>query len=244
LRPEFAAVEPDQPMSRRPRKRRVLRFVVFVAVTWILLSVCSVLALRIVDPPVTAVMLLEPGPVGAIDYRWVARERIAGTAARAVIAAEDQKFLSHRGIDLDAIGDAVQSWRGGDELRGASTITQQVAKNLFLWNGRSFLRKGLEAWFAILLDGLLPKQRILEIYLNVAEFGPKIFGVEAATAKYFGRTAAGLSQEEAAALAAALPSPKRLSVNPPSDYVRMRQREILEQMRLLEQRGHYLGLAW
>jgi monofunctional biosynthetic peptidoglycan transglycosylase len=221
-----------------------LRFLFAIVLAWLLLSLGAVIALRFVDPPVTAVMLLEPGPVDAIDYRWVSGDRISVSAARAVIAAEDQKFLTHRGLDFDAIDDAVEAWQDGDELRGASTITQQVAKNLFLWNGRSFLRKGLEAWFAVLIDALVPKQRILEIYLNIAEFGPEVFGVEAAAARFFGRPAVGLTESEAAILAAVLPSPKRMRANPPSDYVRMRQREILGQMRLLDERGHYIGLNW
>ena len=207
-------------------------------------SVGAVALLRIVDPPWTAVMLAEPGSVMALEHDWVAAERIAGAAARAVIAAEDQKFLSHRGFDLDSIGAAIDDYRAGDGLRGASTITQQVAKNLFLWNGRSFLRKGLEAWLAILIESFWPKRRIMEVYLNVAQFGPDVFGVGAAAQRYFGVTAAELTPAQAALLAAVLPSPRRYDAGAPSEYVRGRQDWVLAQMQLLERRGHYRGLDW
>ena len=203
-----------------------------------------VLALRWFAPPVTAMMLQQPGAVRDIDYRWVPRRAIAGTAARAAIAAEDQRFLGHHGIDFESLGDALDDFQAGDDLRGASTITQQVAKNVFLWSGRSFVRKGLEAYFALLLESLLPKQRILEIYLNIVELGPETFGVEAAAQRFFGRPAAALTAEQAALLAAVLPNPRRLRAVDPSSYVRGRQAWVLEQMRLLEERGHYRGLGW
>lgn len=211
---------------------------------WLVVSVGAVLALRFVDPPFSAVMLLEPGPFADIEYTWVPRQAIAYDAARAVMAAEDQRFLAHHGIDFVSLDQAIADYRDGDTLRGASTITQQVAKNLFLWQGRSFVRKGLEAYFAVLLELALPKERILEIYLNVAEFGPNVFGVEAASRKYFGKSAASLHTSEAALLAAVLPNPKRLRVAQPSAYVRERQSWIAGQMRLLESRGHYRGIDW
>src|SRR5690606_13376924 len=189
-------------------------------------------------------MLLEPGPLRAIRYEWVDRDRIAVELARAVIAAEDQKFLIHNGFDFDSIGRALEDYRRGEGLRGASTITQQVAKNVFLWNGRSFVRKALEAYFALLLETLLPKQRILEIYLNVAELGPNVFGVQAAAREVFGADASQLTAAQAALLAAVLPSPKRYSAASPSAYVRGRQAAILAEMQLLEARGHYRGLDW
>lgn len=229
--------------SRQP-KRRYLRFAVYALLGWCALSAAAAVLVRFVDPPVTAVMLLEPGAVAAIDNRWVPRGRIAEDAARAVIAAEDQRFLSHHGLDLKQVGSAIEDWRGGGELRGASTITQQVAKNLFLWNGRSIVRKAIEAWLAVVIDALVPKDRLLEIYLNIAEFGPGVFGIEAAAMHYFDRSAAQLSAADAATLAAVLPNPKRLKANPPGEYVRTRRREILEQMRLLDRRGHYVGLSW
>jgi monofunctional biosynthetic peptidoglycan transglycosylase len=129
--------------------------------------------------------------------------------------------------------DAYAGYRSGAKLRGASTITQQTAKNVFLWSGRSWVRKGLEAWFTLLLELLWPKQRILEAYLNVAEFGPGVFGVEAAAQTYFGKPAARLGPREAALLAAVLPNPLRLRVDRPSAYVLARQDWILDQMRRL-----------
>jgi monofunctional biosynthetic peptidoglycan transglycosylase len=210
----------------------------------VLLSVAAVLALRRVDPPFTAVMLEQPGSVHALEHTWVGRADIAWNAARAVIASEDQRFVAHHGIDFAQLDDAITEYRDGGDLRGASTLTQQVAKNLFLWQGRSFVRKALEAYFAVLIELLWSKERILEVYLNVAEFGPGVFGVEAAAQKFFGTRAESLSPSQAALLAAVLPNPERLSVAKPSEYVRGRQTWIAAQVRLLDERGHYRGLVW
>ncbi len=207
-------------------------------------SIAAVAVLRFVPPPVTAMMIWQGGPLRRLDYVWVGRRDISATAARAVIAAEDQKFLQHHGFDFQSIDRAIDDYRSGDDLRGASTITQQVAKNLFLWPSRSFVRKGFEAYFAVLLEAMWPKQRILEVYLNTAELGPGIFGVEAAARNYFGASARSLSPAQAALLAAVLPNPRRLHVESPSIYVRSRQAWILAQMGLLEGRGHYRGLGW
>jgi monofunctional biosynthetic peptidoglycan transglycosylase len=203
-----------------------------------------VLALRWLDPPVTAMMLEQPGPIGEVEHIWVDRAHISVAAARAVIASEDQRFFEHHGLDFDSIERALDDYQSGDDLRGASTITQQVAKNLFLWGGRSFVRKAFEAYFALLIEALLPKQRILDIYLNVAELGPNVFGVEAAARRYFDTSAAKLNASQAALLAAVLPNPRRLSAASPSAYVRGRQAWVLEQMTLLQTRGHYRALVW
>ncbi len=224
--------------------RRLVRYALIVTVAGIVLSVAAAASLRAIDPPTTVVMLLEPGPVADIDYRWVDRSRISAAAARAVIAAEDQRFLEHHGIDLDQMSTALRDYRRGEPLRGASTITQQVAKNVFLWNGRSLVRKALEAWFALLIELTVPKQRILEVYLNIAEFGRGVFGVEAAARSMFGLASADLSVQDAATLAAVLPSPKRMRADAPSAYVQTRAAEIAGQMRLLDERGHYVGLDW
>lgn len=221
-----------------------MRRLVLACLLFIVLSAGAVLALRWVDPPVTSVMLLQPGPVGELHYRWVDREAISWDAARAVIASEDQRFADHHGIDFVSLDRALEDYAGGDGLRGASTITQQVAKNLFLWQGRSFVRKALEAYFAVLLELCLTKERILELYLNVAELGPRVFGVEAAADEYFGSSASGLDLEHAALLAAVLPNPRRLLAARPSEYVRERQSEIVSEVRLLESRGHYRGIDW
>jgi monofunctional biosynthetic peptidoglycan transglycosylase len=211
---------------------------------WLAVTLGAVAALRFVNPPATMVMLLEPGSVGELEHTWVSRDEISWNAARAVIASEDQRFVEHHGIDFVQLDRALAAYRDGDNLRGASTITQQVAKNVFLWQSRSLVRKALEAYFAVLIEMCWTKERILEVYLNVAEFGPQVFGVEAASHEYFRSNAAKLNATDAALLAAVLPNPLTLRVARPSDYVRERQRFIASQVRLLEERGHYRGLDW
>jgi monofunctional biosynthetic peptidoglycan transglycosylase len=176
-------------------------------------------------------MLRDPGPDA--EHDWVPWSEISPHAAVAVIAAEDQKFPMHDGFDLEAIDRALADARRGIRLRGASTISQQVAKNLFLWPGQSWLRKGLEAWFTMWIEFLWPKRRILEVYLNSAEFGRGVWGIEAASRRYFGKQARLLNRPEAALLAAVLPNPQRYRVANPSPFVRQRQGWILKQMRLL-----------
>ncbi len=153
--------------------------------------------------------------------------------ALAVVAAEDQRFPDHWGFDTREIAAALQRHLDGGQLRGASTISQQVARNLFLWQGRSFVRKGLEAWFTALLEGLWPKRRILEMYLNFAQTGERTFGVAAASRRYFGVEPDRLSAGQAALLAAALPNPVRYRVAAPSDYLLSRREWVLQQMRNL-----------
>lgn len=171
-----------------------------------------------------------------IDQRWVSREEISPYLFNAVIAAEDQQFYNHSGIDFKAISLALSDYREGGSLRGASTISQQVAKNLFLSPSRSLLRKGLEAWFTIWIELLWSKERILEVYVNIAEWGDHIFGIEAASQYYFNISASKLNISQCALLASVLPNPHIYSVNNPSDHVRKRQRWILKQMRNL---GYY-----
>jgi monofunctional biosynthetic peptidoglycan transglycosylase len=226
------------------RGGRIARVLAAVLLVWFASTFSAVLALRWVAPPFTAVMLEQPGRLAKLDYRWVDGKAIARTAARAAMAAEDQRFLEHHGIDFVSLDHALEDYRAGDGLRGASTITQQVAKNLFLWQGRSFVRKALEAYFALLIEFLWSKQHILETYLNIAEFGPGVFGVEAAAQRFFAVSASRLNAPQAALLAAVLPNPRRLNAARPSAYVRNRQAWILTQMRLLEARGHYQGLDW
>lgn len=221
-----------------------MRGLVVVLLAWLLLSFGAVWSFRLVNPPFTTVMVLEPGALGDLRHTWVDRDAIAWAAASAVVAAEDQRFAQHHGIDWVSLDSALAEYRDGGDLRGASTITQQVAKNLFLWQGRSLARKGLEAYFAMLIELCWSKERILEVYLNVAEFGPRVFGVEAAAREYFGTSAARLDRSQAALLAAVLPNPQRLRASDPSAYVRGRQAWILAQMGLLEARGHYRGIDW
>lgn len=153
--------------------------------------------------------------------------------ASAVIASEDQNFLHHYGFDLGAIERAIDHDERSRRLRGGSTLTQQTAKNLFLWPDRTWVRKGLEAYFTVLMETCWGKRRILETYLNIVEFGDGVYGVEAASERYFHKSAARLTPEDAAVLAAVLPNPRRLRPNAPSRYLRERQQWILQQMRQL-----------
>ncbi len=213
-------------LRRAPRatRRRWGRALWIAAAIVLLLPAALVAPWRWLPPPTTAFMLRERLAEGRdIHYRWASWSDISRNLALCVVAAEDQKFPDHYGFDFDSIARATQE-RG--RLRGASTISQQAAKNLFLWPGRSFLRKGIEAYFTVWIELLWPKRRILEMYLNVAEFGPGVFGAEAASRRMFGRSARDLSLHEAALLAAVLPSPKRMSAARPSAYVRERAFEI------------------
>ncbi len=214
-----------------------------------LISLVVVLLLRVVPPVSSAFMLARysEGLFGArskttIEYHWKNWKGISPQMALAAVAAEDQKFPHHFGFDLQAIRDALEDMGEGGRFRGASTISQQVAKNLFLWKGKSFVRKGLEAYFTVLIETLWPKRRILEVYLNIAEFGDGIYGVEAAANRYFGKPAAKLTTKESALLAAVLPNPKKLKVAAPSVYVRLRCMRIETQMRNLGQ--GYLKNVW
>jgi monofunctional glycosyltransferase len=209
---------------------RTLRLIAWTIAICVTVSAGTVAAFRWIDPPTSAFMIRER-LAAPIRHRWVDDANISAHIKVAVIAAEDQNFPAHRGFDLQSINEALEDRQRGRRVRGASTISQQVAKNLFLWPGQSWLRKGLEAYFTVLIETLWPKQRILEVYLNVAEFGRGVFGVGAASDVYFRKRAARLNQYDAALLAAVLPSPKRMRVNAPSNYVRSRQQWILEQMR-------------
>lgn len=166
-------------------------------------------------------------------HQWRALTEISPHLQQAVVAAEDQKFLQHSGFDLQAIEKALVYNSKGRKVRGASTISQQTAKNVFLWTGRSWLRKGLESGFTLLIEGAWGKQRILEVYLNSVEFGPGIYGAEAAAQRFFGIPAQRLNRQQAALLAAVLPNPHRFLVQAPSPYVRKRQQWILKQMQQL-----------
>lgn len=166
-------------------------------------------------------------------HHWQPLSQISPHLLQAVVAAEDQKFLQHSGFDMQAIEKALVYNSKGRKLRGASTISQQTAKNVFLWTGRSWLRKGLESGFTLLIEGAWGKQRILEVYLNSVEFGPGIYGAEAAAQQFFGIPAARLNRQQAALLAAVLPNPHRFLVQAPSPYVRKRQQWILKQMQQL-----------
>jgi monofunctional biosynthetic peptidoglycan transglycosylase len=199
-------------------------------------------ALRWVNPPTSAFILetrltalSEGDHAYRTDYEWVDLENISPHAAIAVVASEDQQFPFHAGFDFNSIRESVRASEKGKKkhLRGASTISQQVAKNLFLWNGYSFMRKGLEAWFTVIMELTWPKERILEVYLNIAEFGRGIYGVQAASERFFHKPASRLSSSEAATLAAVLPNPIKMHADKPSAYVSERREQILGQMRAL-----------
>ncbi|WP_241235054.1 monofunctional biosynthetic peptidoglycan transglycosylase [Amphritea opalescens] len=203
-----------------------------------LIPFLGVLMLRFVDPVVWMWQLQrELNPPASYpaetQHHWVSLTEISPAMQLAVIASEDQTFPQHWGLDIDSIYAAISSNQRGGAVRGASTLTQQTAKNLFLWPARSYLRKGLEAGLAVLMELLWNKPRILEIYLNIVEFGPGIYGVEAASQAYFHKPAKQLTATEAARLAAVLPNPYRLSAAAPSDYVWQRTQWIQNQMRLL-----------
>ena len=225
------------PKRRIARLHRLLRIAGLAVVAWAALTVLAVVALRWIDPPFTAFMIadrvsaLVTRPPGYdFAYEWRDWEHISKNAAIAVVAAEDQKFPEHRGFDFKQIDKALADRERGRRVRGASTISQQVAKNLFLWRGQSWFRKGIEAGITVLIEAAWSKQRILEMYLNIAQFGRGTYGVQAASQKYFDKDAARLSQAEAALLAAVLPAPTRYKADAPSNYVRRRQAWIQRQI--------------
>ena len=230
--------------------RTLLRRLIRLLLWLMLASALLVLLLRWLPPPGTALMLerrLEAwssDPHFVLQHRWRPWSELPDDLKMAVIAAEDQRFAEHWGFDLHAIQAALAHNQQGGSLRGASTLSQQVAKNLFLWSGRSWPRKALEAWFTLLIELLWPKERILEVYLNSVEWGDGVFGAEAAARQHFGLGASYLSAQQAAQLAAVLPNPRQWSAGQPSPYVRQRAAWIRQQTRQLGG-SHYLArLHW
>jgi len=229
-------------VTKTPKKRSRLRrwlacCLLFALLAWLGLSAVPVLILRWLPPPTTAFMLQYSASDAAAErelrYSWTDWHHISPAMRLAVVAAEDQKFPTHQGFDLASIENAIRDYLHGEDLRGASTISQQVAKNLFLWPGRNFGRKALEAWFTLLIELTWPKQRILEVYLNIAEFGPGLYGVEVASRTFFDKSATMLDAREAALLATVLPNPRVYDAANPSDYMLRRQRWIQQQMQQL-----------
>lgn len=222
--------------SRLSRIRRLFRALLRLLGYCMLASILWVFTYKWVDPPITALQIrayfrLEDGA----DFKktWVDFEDVHPNVPLALVAAEDQRFAHHWGFDWEAIKAAAEYNRTHTNTRGASTITQQVAKNVFLWPQRSWIRKGLEAWFTLWIELFWSKERILEVYMNVAETGEGIFGVEAASQTYFKKPAAKLSRREAALLAATMPSPKRNNPGKPTAYLSKRGARIEYQMRIL-----------
>ncbi len=218
----------------RPLPLRILRLLAGAGLGWIALTILLVLPWRWVAPPTSAFMLRERVASDApVRYEWVSWEDMSPHVPISAVAAEDQNFPTHFGFDFDAMAEAWDERRRGERFRGASTISQQLAKNLYLWPGQSFVRKGLEAWFTVAIEILWTKRRILEVYLNVAEFGPGVFGIAAASRHAFDRNPGELTAGQAATLVAVLPSPKRMSAARPSEYVQRRSRDIQRQVRNL-----------
>lgn len=232
-------------MSARVRRRRWRSWLWKLPLLLLALSVLQVATLRFVDPPFSAFMVarqLEAWRAGdwsfRVAYDWRDLEDIAPSLPLSLVAAEDQNFASHDGFDFAAIEKARAHNARGGRTRGASTISQQLAKNLFLWQGRSWVRKGIEAWYTVLIEALWPKRRILEVYANVAEFGDGIYGAQAAARSYWRKDAAQLTPGESARLAAVLPSPKRYRAVDPGPYVQRRARWIERNVRRIGGAGY------
>lgn len=196
--------------------RWLIRFLFKALVGFLGLSLGSVLLFKFLPVPVTATMLMDEN---GITKDWTSLSNIDRSMVRAVIAAEDGKFCLHEGFDREAIEKAIESNRQGGRIRGGSTISQQTAKNVFLWQGGGYVRKGFEAWFTVLIEQIWGKRRIMEVYLNVAETGIGTYGVEAGAQRYFDKSAASLTPIEAARMAAALPLPKERSVKNPRGWL-------------------------
>ncbi|CAN5140648.1 monofunctional biosynthetic peptidoglycan transglycosylase [soil metagenome] len=219
--------------------RLILRVIKLLFILFIGTSLFGVLLFRFVNPPVTLLMIQRgferkaAGKEWKIDKHWVSFDQIADPMKRAAVAAEDQSFLENHGFDFRAIEKAIKKNSKSKKLIGGSTITQQTAKNVFLWPGRTIIRKGFEAYFTMLMEVFWSKKRIMEVYLNVIEMGDGIYGVEAASQAYFHKPASELTNHEAAAIAVIFPSPLKWSATKPTRYLRHRQYLIMRNMRRL-----------
>lgn len=217
--------------------RRVWKFFWKLVIWFLIISIGLTVLYRFVPVPVTPLMVIrlfeqtfDSEKKVKLDKDWVPISEISKHAAQAVYASEDQKFLDHHGFDFEAMQKAWENNKKGKLVKGASTITQQTVKNVFLWPGRNYLRKGLEAYFTVLVELIWPKERIMEVYLNVIEMGPGIYGIEAAAQNYYGKSAIDLNRNEAAMIAAVLPNPIRWNPKKPTPYILGRQVWIMKQM--------------
>ncbi len=208
-------------MRRLLRNIALALFIVLVAG-----PVVTVILYRFIPPPVTPLMVIRAVEGRGLDHRWRGIDKVSPALPRALIAAEDSGFCEHHGFDFNALQKAYANNEAGKKIRGGSTISQQTAKNVFLWPGRSYVRKGLEAWFTVLIETFWGKKRIMEVYLNSIEYGSGIYGAEAAAQRYFGVGADALSQAQASRLAAILPSPLKWKVIKPGKYVAKRSKKI------------------
>ena len=230
--PETRTARPERrppPASRRRRGRPLLVLALILA----LFPLVSVLTTALIPPPVTILMLQRFAAGDGMDYRWRSLDRISPHLVTAAIASEDARFCSHHGFDMEAIQKAMEHNEDSGRVRGGSTISQQTAKNVFLWPQRSWIRKGLEAGYTVLIETIWGKRRIMEVYLNVAEMGPGIYGAEAGARHWFGVSAADLSPQQAARLAAILPSPRRYQAAAPGPYVRRRSARVQANARVV-----------
>lgn len=230
---------PAKPVAE-PKKRRRRGFFRKLILLMIGLPLFFVALYRFVPPPVTYLMVEQAIKGNGLDYRWRSLDKMSPNLVRAVIASEDATFCAHRGFDMKAIRQAMEAnERAGEggRIRGGSTISQQTAKNAFLWSGRGWIRKGLEAGFTVLIETFWGKPRIMEVYLNVAEFAPGVYGAEAASRHWFNKSAADLTPREAARLAAVLPSPRRYNAGSPGPYVRRRSGRIQAAMGTVRNEG-------
>lgn len=230
--------------------RRLTRWIVVAGIVWVVATTTLVLLFRFVDPPGSSFMLqrtieaaIRDEPDFRLSHQWRRLAEISPHLRIAVIASEDQKFPRHYGFDFETLREVAAEHLAGDGRRGGSTISQQTAKNLFLWPGRSWVRKGFEAWFTVLIEALWPKRRILEVYLNIAQFGDDVYGAEGAARTYFGKPASALTLDEATRLAAVLPAPNRYRVAPPSTQIIERARWIQGQIDALGGPAYLAGIA-
>jgi len=217
--PDMPKAKP-RPRSARPLWRRVLMLLVKAAIAFVAGSLLWVLAYRFVNPPITLTMIGDIVAGHGVTKRWMPLSRIDPSMARAVIGAEDSRFCQHDGFDLEAIEQAYKRNQRGGRIRGGSTISQQTAKNVFLWQGGGYFRKALEAWFTLLIENIWGKRRIMEVYLNVAETGIGTYGVNAGAMRYFKHDASRLTDREAAQIAAVLPLPKKRAAIAPRGFTR------------------------
>jgi len=228
-----------KPKAKKPLLKKVTNIATKIFLYFLLVSVIWVIAYRFINPPITLLMVLRnierkaDGKSFKTEKKWVKFEDMSDNMKRAAVSAEDQLFLKHIGFDMKAIEKAFASNKKGKKIKGGSTISQQTAKNVFLWPGRSYIRKGFEAYFTLLIEIFWSKERILEVYLNVIEMGDGIYGAEAAAQEYYGKSCRKLTKRQAALIAACFPNPRRWTPQNATPYIRHRQYLILRNMNRL-----------
>lgn len=225
--------------SKNSRLKKITSAISKIFLWFLMVTVLWVLIYRFVNPPITFLMVQRnmeknaAGKTAKMEKTWVDFEDISDNMKRAAVSAEDQLFLKHLGFDVKAIEKAFETNKKGKKVKGGSTISQQTAKNVFLWPGRSWIRKGFEAYFTLLIEILWSKERILEVYLNVIEMGDGVYGAEAAAQEYYGKSCKSLTKSQAALIAACFPNPRRWTPIKPTAYIRHRQYLIMRNMRRL-----------